>query len=573
MTNQEILLPTLRATFVLYARSFVAVAAMVAIALAFVDSHVVFKLVPLFAVFVVAFQLPQLAAVRTKVATRLRALDVRERLANVWAGRRPLGRTIGLQAYGMALCSNVTALWINVARIVLSAIALLEAFALGYVGYLLVWDYRIITSVGIAIVGGLLAWALGVTLLTFDFDLSLSAAMARVRAMPWRSFSRLRSVVAIGVRLALVLGSLIITAPYLTQIVFSPEISTAMARQNVQLIAARRNVLAAEFDRQIGPLATRCATLQAALKREISGTSGRALEDGPAAAAIRAAIAETKNEIAAINQRRRRELAAFDQASPAVLRTRYSVPLLHDDLLSRSKIAVAFRSDPNYRATERAVIGLLIGLFVSVISLKLFQPRSVSVYYSELLQDLYRDYRAGLLDTLISSEERARREIAPLRFAEWALSMYAPMRGEELERRRLQASVAVYQVRQDYLKQLESEALAELESVRRSRDETVASLAAVEEKIAELEAVQAAERFDAASREHEASEPEWSSAALQLKHARHVALRTALARQRDLYLTELTMLDSVVVGKSNIIRQLSGAIDASRQEIAVGFTS
>ena len=101
--------------------------------------------------------------------------------------------------------------------------------------------------------------------------------------------------------------------------------------------------------------------------------------------------------------------------SDAAVAERFKLAMPGDSFQERARALAAIKND-SYRLTERAVQAFLGFLFVALVLLKLFEPRSVKVYFSERLQGLYRQYRGGLFD----SAPRARRAIGRQRVDERA---------------------------------------------------------------------------------------------------------------------------------------------------------
>jgi len=72
----------------------------------------------------------------------------------------------------------------------------------------------------------------------------------------------------------------------------------------------------------------------------------------------------------------------------------------------------------------RAATILPIMLIATTLVLKLTQPRSVLIYFSEDLQDAYWHYRSGALDKAV--EEDSAVEMPPLAFEAWYRTIYRP---------------------------------------------------------------------------------------------------------------------------------------------------
>ena len=94
--------------------------------------------------------------------------------------------------------------------------------------------------------------------------------------------------------------------------------------------------------------------------------------------------------------------------------------------------------NPEYRTAKTAITAFLAFIFAALVLLKLFQPRSVRIYYNEKLQDLHREYLAGHLNKWIGAPEQSengRSQMSPLRFEDWCVNTYSVVRNEDIKRR------------------------------------------------------------------------------------------------------------------------------------------
>lgn len=119
--------------------------------------------------------------------------------------------------------------------------------------------------------------------------------------------------------------------------------------------------------------------------------------------------------------------------------------------------------------------------------LKLFEPRSVSVYFSERLQGLYRQYLGGLFDPHLDPAERSvgSAPMTPLRFEDWCLNTYPAIRGRDInaimsgERTQFFANSASELSAITTAASAEESALSELSTLESQRQQGEAELAAV----------------------------------------------------------------------------------------------
>jgi hypothetical protein len=343
-------------------------------------------------------------------------------------------RYLALKPYGNSLLSPAGAFWIFAVRIAILLMASAEALSWSYAAFYLA-------------TGGL-RWAAGLGAFVFTFltvcliDASLMTLDRWARRhdhritleTPPKWWERGRDLFSIGTRVGLVALSMYVTAPFLTQLMFNDDIGRALADERTAIRVKTREAL-------LEPISKRSATLQsqmddrrAALDAEVAGAgvSGR-YGDGVAARQIRASIATLEQEKAAVDAEHKRLSSEFDALNDEQMAERYNVALPGESFQERARALVTIRND-SYRLTERAVQSFLAFLFASLVLLKLFEPRSVQVYFSERLQGLYRQYRGGSFDAHIEPAERSvgGAPMSPLRFEDWCLNTYPAVRQRDL---------------------------------------------------------------------------------------------------------------------------------------------
>ena len=247
--------------------------------------------------------------------------------------------------------------------------------------------------------------------------------------------TRMRDLLSISTRIALVALSMYITAPFLAQLMFKSDIERSLHDERMELRAGARQSLLAPIDARLASLDTHLDQRRSALDSEVAGggRSGR-YGDGPAARQLRATAESLDRERTKLTTERARVTAEFDTMSDQALAERYKLALPGDSFQERSRTLAKIRNE-TYLVTERAVQAFLAFLFAALLLLKLFEPRSVSIYFSERLQALYRQYLGGLFDAQIEPAERSagRAPMTPVRFEDWCLSNYPSLREREAE--------------------------------------------------------------------------------------------------------------------------------------------
>jgi hypothetical protein len=163
--------------------------------------------------------------------------------------------------------------------------------------------------------------------------------------------------------------------------------------------------------------------------------------------AIEQRIADLRQQLATSSRERDSVLFAFDNAGSAELASRFGVKFLESGLRSRSEVLEVMMQNPDYSGVKVALAVFLSFLFLGLLLLKLFQPRSVAIYYSEQLQSLYTDYLQGKFEDHLDPHDRARTgaHMTPQRFEEWCLSSYRLVREEDERRRRTEVTIQTHE--------------------------------------------------------------------------------------------------------------------------------
>jgi hypothetical protein len=342
---------------------------------------------------------------------------------------------LSLRPYGDSLLSPAGAFWIFAVRIAILLMASAEAMSWSYAAFYLA-------------TGGL-RWAAGLGAFLFTFatvcliDASLMTLDRWARKhdhrvtneppAPWTNHAW--DVLSIGTRIGLVALSMYITAPFLAQLMFNDDIERALRDERTALRATARQSVLAPMDTRLAALQAQLDDRRAALDAEVAG-AGRSGKygDGVAARQIRSTIAAIETERAALAAEQARATADFDGLSDEAMAERYTLALPGDSFQERARTLANIKND-SYRLTERAVQAFLAFLFVALVLLKLFEPRSVRVYFSERLQGLHRQYLGGLFDPHLDPAERSvgSAPMTPLRFEDWCLNTYPAIRARDVD--------------------------------------------------------------------------------------------------------------------------------------------
>jgi hypothetical protein len=370
-------------------------------------------------------------------------------------------RRVMLKPYGDAVCTAGAAFWIFCARIAIFIMASAEAVSWSYLGYYIGQSsqpYVTAALVGLAVFS--VIWIIDASFITLDTSRSRDEEALYDRKDAGNP--KLKLAAGLLVRTAIICATLMISAPFLAQLVFFRDISAEMKRRDAVLISERRAALASSFDTRFAELATARRALDSASIAEAAGTgASRRMGRGPAVATIERRQADVDRAIEVLRSEKAGALQAFDTLDRAELQKRYGLQFGEEGIRARAEILGALQAKPAYANAELAIRAFLGFLFLSLMVLKLFQPASVSLYFSETMQDLYAQYRGGAFDPWLSREERT---MTPLQFREWCHRTYRRIRSEDDERHRATRMSA----KEEELRSMRDTAHAGLEPLRRS---------------------------------------------------------------------------------------------------------
>lgn len=420
------------------------------------------------------------------------------------SGLRTLWWRLLLKPHGDALCTPGAAFWIFSARIAIFVMAAAEAISWSYLGYYIGQSsqpYVTAALAGLAIFS--VIWIVDASFITLDTTRSADEASILGRTTS-SHHDKLKLAGGLLIRGAIISATLFISAPFLAQLVFFRDISAEMQRRDAGLIAQKRAEVASSFDARTAALVESRRALDAESIREAAGAGpSRRIGRGPVVATIEKRLAEIDGQLAAVQNEKAAALADFDALDRAGLQRQYGLAFAEDGIRTRGEILEALRVDQTYANAELAIRGFLAFLFLALIVLKLFQPASVGVYFSETLQDLHAQYRGGSFDSWLPPEERsyARVGLTPLRFKTWCIENYGTIRVEEEQQRRLTRSLAIRAAREMELRAMQQKAEADAMPLRAEARQAASALAQLENEIAAAERELEASRTELATHE------------------------------------------------------------------------
>jgi len=358
---------------------------------------------------------------------------------------RSLFRHLQLRPHGDNLLTSSAAFWLFSARALVFTMATAEAVAWGYLGFLFgEGATRWVGAAFAASVIFLVVWMIDASLITLDRAWREHSEALLGHAPTKDRGALVKSVLTFGIRIALLVGSLTVTAPYLAQVVFYKDIQQFIESEATTNIQTAKRQLSEKYDADLADRSKKIDELRAAFEREVAGKgiSGR-YGMGAAATAMSQDIAkltEERNKVAADETA---ALASLDELTRDwrknrdELAAKYNLTLPQPSILENRKALDELRKRPENAATELAIKAFLSFIFAGLLLLKLFEPSSIRLYMSDVLQQEYLRYLAGTFDDLLPATENSRVHPSPMsaqRLYEFLKRVWVPrLRDEERE--------------------------------------------------------------------------------------------------------------------------------------------
>lgn len=476
------------------------------------------------------------------------------------------GRRLALKPYGDELLTRSADFWLFSARLIILTMALAEAIAWGYMGALMSRSYPLVAASVAALFVFILVWIIDATFMTLDLSRGFyERVLLGKQENPAQE--KLKLAAGIAARVTIVSASLFITAPFLAQAIFAADVQDEMSRRNAVAVATKRAELEQPFVARSSELRREQQQLERQRVQEaagvgLSGKYGR----GPALETIERQLQDKRNDLAAVEAARAAALARFDRLAPPQLEQQYGLRFLTPGVHASGELLDDLLKTKQFTGAELAVRAFLAFLFLGLLILKVFQPRSVAVYFNEQLHSIHDEYRKGLFDSYLPEPERASAggSMEPLRFEDWCLNTYTAIRREDERRRDTARESRMHELLAEQWQRLTAAARAELEPLQQRHD---AALAAVEELEAELHRARTASATAEAELEQVGTAYESMRQHIDRGGMDGATFEQAIVAARDLD-TRRRALAAAVRDEARIIESSSKRLELRRTELA-----
>lgn len=300
--------------------------------------------------------------------------------------------------------------YLTVISVIVFLAALSEGFAWGHFGSTFTLDNPYLGGVVLGSFIFMLFWFFDRTMVTQDMMTEEHAKTLDGEDYVPNFWEEYKPYFVFMARLAIVITSLYITAPFLTQLVFKTDIENEMAIQYQNSINQAKDETLGKIEGKINEQQTYIQTLHDKLQNEIAGKKGSKYGKGPVAQSIQQEIDEANTHLDELktnfeNDKLKLETAIANN-DEQILKS-FGILMVKDSPIFRENAINKFKQEPAFKNTQYAVDGFLILVGVILILSKLLQPKSLKMYYSSRLQEAWSSYVDGNYDDYLPESEKS----------------------------------------------------------------------------------------------------------------------------------------------------------------------
>ena len=316
-----------------------------------------------------------------------------------------------LKTYHNNLLTSGGSTYLTVVSFIMILAAFSEAFAWGFLGSTFTPETPLIGWIGLGSFVFLLMWFFDRSLASADLLKNEHKNTLNGEDKPKQSFKNtLHNSFPFIIRFGIVILSLYITAPFLTQLVFKADIENKMHEQYKNNVALAREHGLKKRDNEISKLEQNINATNDKLQKEIGGKSGTGYGYGLVSASIQKQLDTFALDLKNARYERDTFLTKFDQAVDRGHEEelkKYGITITKDSPIFRQKAIDDFKKEPAFQQTDRAVHIFLFILGFILISAKWMQPRTLQMYFSSRLQEKWVLYKLGTFDKHLPEQERS----------------------------------------------------------------------------------------------------------------------------------------------------------------------
>lgn len=314
------------------------------------------------------------------------------------------------KTYGNNLLTSGGASYLTVISVIVSLSALAEAFAWGHFGSTFTSSNPYLGGVVLGVFIFLLFWFFDRTMVTQDMMSEEHAKTLEGENYQPNFLEKYKVYFVFAIRLVIVLTSLYITAPFLTQLVFKTDIKNEMELQYKENIENAKEETLGKLEKKIEEQNYYIQSLHEKLQSEISGKNGSKYGKGPVAQSIELELDDANNKLQELkisfdNDKKKLNGAIISNDSE-ILKS-FGILMVKDSPVFRENAIEKLKKQSAFKNTQFAVDGFLILVGLILILSKLLQLKSLKMYYSSRLQEAWANYINGNYDEYLPESERS----------------------------------------------------------------------------------------------------------------------------------------------------------------------
>ena len=504
-----------------------------------------------------------------------------------------------LRPHGHNLCSRKADIWLHLFRINILLILTAEGLAWGFIGYLM--GAQTSPWAGAALVGGMIVLLFGgidAAFIMLDLSPIRSQEQSPAQtALKWREklavlLRKYGTGARAGVvlRVVMVMVSLLITSPFLAQLMFSADIASMLKADYDGAVARKATSITAEYDRKLGGLHEERVRTGSDYSREIAGIGlSRRYGNGPVARSLEISLARIDRDLAKVAAEKQAKLLALRSSNQESRAQNFGIPGITDGIAARFNAFGRIEQIRGFRLAENVIRVILSFFFIGLILLKWYEPRALVIYLDEDLQDAFELYQAGAYDHWHDREKLPASEMTPFAFHRW----YYKSEKVRAKTQEIKDRMAAISSRQDDIdaavRRLSDQPGEDMQALTKARLVRLLELEAADEELKRLQ--QQSSEFDTelALCEGElrdasktiANEPRFSASVVLLRKKetweQRQAKADAAARlhqdklqkavvRRDGKAAELERLDGVIAAQNAVMAELAQAVTEARRD-------
>lgn len=319
---------------------------------------------------------------------------------------------ITFRTYSNNLLTTGGASYLTLVFVIVTLVAFSEGVAWGYFGTTFTPENPFIGGIALGLFVFLILWFFDKAMATQDLLANEHAYTLEGEEKPHSSWLKFNIGIffIFFIRFCIIAGSLYLTSDYLTQFVFRSDIDKEMQIQYKQNIETAKNTIIGNLDKKIEQEELYLKSLHDKLQKEIGGKRGSGYGKGAVAKSIEQEINTFQDTLNTLKIERQNSENAINTAIKnndiQTLKT-FGIEAVKDSPIFRQQAINKFSQDPAFQKIKHTIEGLLTIFGIILILMKILQPKTLKLYYSERLQEAWLNYQEGHYDDYLPNSEKS----------------------------------------------------------------------------------------------------------------------------------------------------------------------